>query len=833
MAKTYKILVNDGKGTDIKPVSVMQGASAKGEPVRMTAKRGWRFELQDDLKGKNLGPDQVRLKRMGKNLGLMFDASVNPDVIIEDFYAENEDKEKDNGSPMIVGQAEDGGMYEYVPQDPAASSMASQLKDGNTPVIVALGGGPLAADFALAGLPLIAAAGGGIGGLLAGGAALVAAAAAGGGGGGGSAGAVPSGQTGHITHDAANDTGVSTSDSYTKNNTPQLTVNAESGATVVVNVNGKDYPAKETSTKGVYTANVADVLPDGVYTPVIKVTNSAGSSSANGVPFIVDTSSTDNQDTENTPTKKADDNFTNAEIKIVSISSDSGKNSDFITSDNTLIFNGTVTGYNASNGDVVRVQVLDAGGKTVIDKYVTISSSNTWAINNEASTMAQGSYTIKAIIEDKAGNVVKSANQQLTITAENILVVQNETVTVNENINIPKTTIANGVLANDGDTTVNTVKAVKVVAGDLLNDKSTFTTNASTISGSKKLIGSFGQLELFETGEYIYTQDPSKVNPLTANGAHGTDTFTYEVQAFLDATAQSRPQTLATLTFDIVGVNDPASLGIKTAGVTGPNLLKIDNAADGHTSSSSTFLTVGDEDNGEKKLNDQYGTTKGREESISGGFGSLKVTNEGDGKYSWVYLKTASHQEGVQQHDLFTFDSSDGTASTTLDFRLDTKVIQDINGTSVQTPVTEHHAHGQLSTNDALIFKDPIQDDVSQTFNFTDSANGNDEIKLVASSVEVIDITGATTSGGTTVSNTIKLNLSSLLQTDTFNGTNHRLYINGDQGDTVNFNLDSTPTAIAHDAAARLVDGTSYWVYHIGTDELLVQTAISQITVNG
>ena len=185
MAKTYKILVNDGKGTDIKPVSVVQGAGANGDPVRMTAKRGWRFELQDDLKGKGLGPDQVRLKRIGKNLGLMFDGSTNPDVVIEDYYAENEDKDKDNGMPMIVGQAENGGIYEYVPQDPAASSMASELKEGNTPVILALGGGPLAGDFVLAGLPLIAAAGGGIGGLLAGGAALVAAAAAGGGGGGG------------------------------------------------------------------------------------------------------------------------------------------------------------------------------------------------------------------------------------------------------------------------------------------------------------------------------------------------------------------------------------------------------------------------------------------------------------------------------------------------------------------------------------------------------------------------------------------------------------------------------------------------------------------------
>ena len=184
MAKTYKILVNDGKGTEIKPVSVVQGAGAKGDPVRMVAKRGWRFELQDDIKGKGLAPDQVRLKRMGKNLAVMFDGSQNADVVIEDFYADNKDDDKDNGMPMLIGQAENGGLYEYVPQDPAASSMPSQLKDGNTPVIASLGGGPLPTDFVLAGLPLVAA-GGGLGGWLAGGAAAAAAAAGGGGGGGG------------------------------------------------------------------------------------------------------------------------------------------------------------------------------------------------------------------------------------------------------------------------------------------------------------------------------------------------------------------------------------------------------------------------------------------------------------------------------------------------------------------------------------------------------------------------------------------------------------------------------------------------------------------------
>ena len=84
----------------------------------------------DDLKGKSLAPDQVRIKRVGKNLTLMFDGSQRADVVIEDFYAENTDKDKDNGSPKLVGTAENGGMYEYVPQDPTVSSMPAELKDG-------------------------------------------------------------------------------------------------------------------------------------------------------------------------------------------------------------------------------------------------------------------------------------------------------------------------------------------------------------------------------------------------------------------------------------------------------------------------------------------------------------------------------------------------------------------------------------------------------------------------------------------------------------------------------------------------------------------------------
>ena len=87
MAKLYKVLVNDGNGAETKPINVTQGVGDKGTPVRIVAQRGVRYELQDTTKTKNTAPDQVRVKRVGKNLTLMFDGSQTPDVVVEDFYA--------------------------------------------------------------------------------------------------------------------------------------------------------------------------------------------------------------------------------------------------------------------------------------------------------------------------------------------------------------------------------------------------------------------------------------------------------------------------------------------------------------------------------------------------------------------------------------------------------------------------------------------------------------------------------------------------------------------------------------------------------------------------
>lgn len=183
MAKIYKVLVNGGSGAESKPISVMQGVGDKGSPVRIVAQKGVRYELQDEAKGKGAAPDQVRVKRIGKNLTLMFDGSQKPDVVIEDFYAVG--TANDGNLPVLAGLAENGSVYEYIPQDPSLSSVTPALADGNTPVLMALGGGALNEVFALSALPLVAA--GGFGGWAAAGAAVGAAALAGGGGGGGAA----------------------------------------------------------------------------------------------------------------------------------------------------------------------------------------------------------------------------------------------------------------------------------------------------------------------------------------------------------------------------------------------------------------------------------------------------------------------------------------------------------------------------------------------------------------------------------------------------------------------------------------------------------------------
>jgi VCBS repeat-containing protein len=546
MAKTYKILVNDGKGTDIKPVSVVQGASANGDPVRMTAKRGWRFELQDDLKGKGLGPDQVRLKRIGKNLGLMFDGSTNPDVVIEDYYAENEDKDKDNGMPMIVGQAENGGIYEYVPQDPAASSMASELKEGNTPVILALGGGPLAGDFVLAGLPLIAAAGGGIGGLLAGGAALVAAAAAGGGGGGG--GGTPAVVTATVAPTVAIDTDVNNDGYVNKTEVGGKTTYAAKTALPSTAVAGDTITVTDGTTTKTHVLTATDItnkfVTDTFELPTegstinvsAKMTSAAtGVSSANATDTAkLDTSAfvdpiTPEPFTPTDPTKSGLRVTINSDVNNDGILS----NADMATAD--LVKATIALTADSAVGDVLTVTATGNTTRTITLTAADIAAKQ--VVLKGLTAPAQGSTIIvTATIQDAASNsspstATDSAKVDTTIPGVTILndenndgfinkVESDKTTGVSVKIEVPSGAGAgNTIKVSNGTTTINhsltqaevdaksftlTNAFVKPAEGATITVTAVLGNNTTGGSDSAKL----------DTSKFIDPVNPDPINPV-------------------------------------------------------------------------------------------------------------------------------------------------------------------------------------------------------------------------------------------------------------------------------------------------------------------------------
>ena len=57
MAKQYKVLVNTGKAEDNKALDVQQQAGDKGQPVRLKAQAGSKYQLQELGKDKNTAPN--------------------------------------------------------------------------------------------------------------------------------------------------------------------------------------------------------------------------------------------------------------------------------------------------------------------------------------------------------------------------------------------------------------------------------------------------------------------------------------------------------------------------------------------------------------------------------------------------------------------------------------------------------------------------------------------------------------------------------------------------------------------------------------------------------
>lgn len=106
-----------------------------------------------------------------------------------------------------------------------------------------------------------------------------------------------------------------------------------------------------------------------------------------------------------------------AAVVIGSLANDTGtSNSDFVTSDNTLVFKGTLEHF-TSNGDLLKLVLKNSTGALVKTDFIS-PSGNVWTWDASTLKLADDQYELSASIVDVAGNTVKDtavASQKLAI----------------------------------------------------------------------------------------------------------------------------------------------------------------------------------------------------------------------------------------------------------------------------------------------------------------------------------------------------------------------------------------------------------------------------------
>ena len=136
MAAMVKINLRGTKGI----VSSHEVAAGKDAPVVIAVPhRGkYNIELIDETTGH--APQLVTTKRVGNNLVLAFEGgdADAPDVILEDYY--------DNDSVHLIGQAENGQYYEYIPTSGEVADYPPAMLDGQNSQVVLGGEGSTIAD---------------------------------------------------------------------------------------------------------------------------------------------------------------------------------------------------------------------------------------------------------------------------------------------------------------------------------------------------------------------------------------------------------------------------------------------------------------------------------------------------------------------------------------------------------------------------------------------------------------------------------------------------------------------------------------------------------------
>ncbi|EJF89278.1 Ig-like domain repeat protein [Bartonella tamiae] len=141
-------------------------------------------------------------------------------------------------------------------------------------------------------------------------------------------------------------------------------------------------------------------LDEGQHDLTVTATDSAGNESAGtGFTVVVDTEA---------PTATA---------SLVAISEDLGFDpSDFITSDNTLIYKIGVTGT-LEEGDTVWMRIVDADGNSSEWLQATRQEDGSYIVDRNSAEFAldDGTYTIETVVRDAAGNASDAHDQNIVI----------------------------------------------------------------------------------------------------------------------------------------------------------------------------------------------------------------------------------------------------------------------------------------------------------------------------------------------------------------------------------------------------------------------------------
>ncbi|MGI2202265.1 beta strand repeat-containing protein, partial [Shewanella baltica] len=216
------------------------------------------------------------------------------------------------------------------------------------------------------------------------------------------------------------DTGASGSDFITNDNTLIFngTVDLGDNSTLAVTINGVVYTTANglvIDASGNWSIDLTGTtLADGTYPVSATVTDLAGNSKTVTQDVVIDT--------------KIDQDGDGNTVAITSITDDTGASgSDFITNDNTLVFNGTV-----DLGDDSTLAVTINGVVYTTANGLVIDASGNWSIDLTGTTLADGTYPVSATVTDLAGNS-KTVTQDVVIDTSSAN--SSPTVIISEDIN--------------------------------------------------------------------------------------------------------------------------------------------------------------------------------------------------------------------------------------------------------------------------------------------------------------------------------------------------------------------------------------------------------------